>query len=87
MSLAAGPADDPDTAVPEPQLCATVAPDGNLLAVLLDALDNDTRHGLGGLYYGVVLPIGGEDANRDLDQYAAKALHVAPRISRSRAAR
>jgi hypothetical protein len=80
VPLGQGLLDDPDTAVPEPQLCATVAPDGNLLAVLLGALEDDTLRGLGGLYYGVVLRIGGEDAYRDLDQYAAKVLRVAPRI-------
>jgi hypothetical protein len=32
VPLGQGLLDDPDTAVPEPQLCATVAPDGNLLA-------------------------------------------------------
>jgi hypothetical protein len=80
VPLAQGLADDPDKAVPEPALCATIDPNGNLLAILLDALDGDTLHGLGGLYYGVVLRIGGEDANRDLDQYAAKSLRIAPRI-------
>jgi hypothetical protein len=80
VMLASGVLDDPDATVPEPALCATIAPDGNLLAVLLDALDGDALHGLGGLYYGAVLRIGGEDADRDLDQYAAKSFRVAPRI-------
>jgi len=80
VPLGAGVIDDPETTVPAPPLCATVDPNGNLLAVLLDALDDDTLRGLGGLYYGVVLRIGGEDADRDLDQYAAKVLRVAPRI-------
>lgn len=80
VPLGQGILDDPDATVPEPRLCATIAPDGNLLAVLLRVLEDDMLRGLGGLYYGVVLRVGGEDANRDLDQYAAKLLRVAPRI-------
>jgi hypothetical protein len=80
VPLGAGLIDDPDTAVPAPSMCATIDPDSNLLAVLLDALDGDALKGLGGLYYGVVLRVGGEDADRNLDQYAAKSLRVVPRI-------
>lgn len=80
VPLGAGVLDDPDTTVPAPPLCATIAPDANLLAVLLDALDGDALRGLGGLYYGVVLRVGGEDADPSLDQYAAKSIRVVPRI-------
>jgi len=78
--IGTGLLDDPEETTPEPTLCATVNPDGNLLAILLGLLEGDPLHGLGGLDYGVVLRIGGEDANRDLDQYAAKTVRVAPRI-------
>ncbi|TMQ24745.1 MAG: hypothetical protein E6J90_07295 [Deltaproteobacteria bacterium] len=84
--LGAGLVDDPDTTVPEPSLCATAMPDVNLLAVLLDVLQGDTLHGLGGVDYMVVLRIGGENADRDLDQYAAKILRVSPRIPAAHAA-
>ena len=80
VPIGQGLLDDPDTTVPEPALCATVDPDGNLLAVLQDALQGDALHGLGGLYYGVVLRVGGEDADRELDEYAAKTVRIAPRI-------
>ena len=80
VPLGGGLIDDPDTTVPAPPMCATIDPDSNLLAVLLDALDGDALRGLGGLYYGVVLRVGGEDADRNLDQYAAKSLRVVPRI-------
>jgi hypothetical protein len=80
VPLGQGVLDDPDTTVPEPRLCATVEPTGDLLAVLLRVLEDDMLRGLGGLYYGVVLRVGGEDADRDLDQYATKLLRVAPRI-------
>jgi hypothetical protein len=84
--LGGGLLDDPDTTVPAPALCVTVAPDGNLLAVLADVLDNDSFQGLGGLDYAVELRIGGENGDRALDQYATKTLRVSPRIPAGRAA-
>jgi hypothetical protein len=83
VTLGTGLVDDPDTAVPEPRLCVTIQPDANLVSVLLDVLDGDTLRGLGGVYYAVQLRIGGEDGDRDLDQYASKALRVSPRIPSS----
>jgi hypothetical protein len=80
LALAGGLVDDPDTTVPEPQLCATIQPDAGLLGLLADEIQGDALHGLGGVYYGVVLRVGGEDADRDLDQYAAKSLRISPRI-------
>ena len=71
---------DPDLADMPPQLCATVPVDGNLLGVLLDSYENDPYRGLGGIYYGVSLIVGGEDADPALDLYAAKTLRVQPRI-------
>ena len=78
--LGSGVLDDPDITEPEPAMCATLPVDGNLLGVLLDVLDNDPLQGLGGLYYGVSLRVGGADADPDLDLYAAKELRVSPRI-------
>jgi hypothetical protein len=80
IQLASGIADDPDTATPRPEICAMVAPDANLLMLLYNALQDDTLHGLGGLYYAVQLRVGGENADRTLDQYAVKTLELAPRI-------
>jgi hypothetical protein len=69
--------DDPDVA-PAPTI--TVPADANLLGILVDELDNDTLHGLGGLTYGLSLRIGGEDADPALDQYLSKELQVSPAI-------
>jgi len=80
IQLASGITADPETAQPEPEICATVSPDANLVTLLYHALQDDTLHGLGGLYYAVQLRIGGENADRTLDQYAVKTLEVAPRI-------
>jgi hypothetical protein len=84
--LGMGLIDDPDTTVPEPAMCVTVMPDANLLGVVAFVLQGDSLHGLGGVDYGVVLRVGGENGNRDLDQYAAKTLAVSPRIPADRAA-
>jgi hypothetical protein len=72
--------DDPDLSPTPPQLCATVNPDGNLLGILLEALESDPYRGIGGVYYGVSLVVGGEGADPELDLYAAKSMRVQPRI-------
>lgn len=85
IPLGAGLVDDPDTTVPEPSLCVTVMPDASLLTVLIDVVQDDTLRGLGGVDYAVELRVGGELADRELDQYATKTLRVSPRIPTSRA--
>jgi hypothetical protein len=84
--LGQGLIDDPDTTVPEPAMCVTIAPNARLLGVLLAQLQGDTFHGLGGVDYAVVLRVGGENGNRDLDQYAFKTVRVSPRIPAARTA-
>jgi hypothetical protein len=69
--------DDPDV-FPAPTIA--VPADANLLDILVDELDNDTLHGLGGLTYSLALRIGGEDADPALDQYLSKELQVSPAI-------
>ena len=86
VALVDGVLDDPDTTAPEPQLCATIAPDGNLAGVVLSALDGDVLHGLGGVDYGVQLRVGGEHDDPALDLYAGKTLRVSPRIPAARTA-
>jgi hypothetical protein len=86
LLLGMGLMDDPETTVPEPSMCATVMPDANLLALLAFIVQGDTLRGLGGIDYGVVLRVGGEDGDRDLDQFATKTLAVSPRIPAARAA-
>ncbi len=77
--LGSGIAPDPDT-FPRPPLCTTINPDGNLLGVAYSALQHDQLHGLGGIYYGIELRIGGTDASPADDIYAEKALRLMPRI-------
>ncbi len=86
VTIASGIADDPETAPTPPQICGTVAPNANLLGVLLDALEGDQLRGLGGVDYLVQLTVGGEGADPALDLYAAKDLRVAPRIPTARQA-
>jgi hypothetical protein len=85
IALASGLIDDPDR-VPTPSLCATVEPTVELLVLLSQIVEDDTLRGLGGIDYAVLLRIGGEDADRALDQYATKRLRVAARIPATRAA-
>lgn len=79
-SIGSGVWDDPEHAPAPPQLCATIQPDGNLLGVALAAFESDQLRGLGGLYYGLSLRVGGEDEDPDLDLWAAKNLRFMPRI-------
>lgn len=73
--------DDPDTS---PPTTITVPADANLLGILVDELDNDPLHGLGGVTYGLSLRIGGEDADPAEDQYLTKTLQVSPKIPAGR---
>jgi hypothetical protein len=72
--------DDPDTAIPAPQMCGTVEPDGNLLGVVLSILEDDVFRGLGGIDYRVVLTVGGEDEDPALDLVGGKSLRIHPKI-------
>lgn len=86
LELGAGVLDDPDLAVPAPRLCATVRADAALLALLFQIQQDDDLRGLGGIDVQVLLRIGGEDADRALDQYAAKTVRISPKIPASRTA-
>jgi hypothetical protein len=72
--------DDPDLSPTPPSLCARVEPDGNLLGVALASFEGDAFRGVGGIYYGVELRVGGEEAAPADDLYAAKSLRLMPRI-------
>jgi hypothetical protein len=80
-----GLADDPES-VPTPQICGTVELTPDIFQILSEIVQGDTLHGLGGIDFPVVLRIGGEDADRTLDQYATKTVRVAPRIPATRTA-
>ncbi|MBA2538665.1 MAG: hypothetical protein H0V17_03445 [Deltaproteobacteria bacterium] len=80
VALTEGFIEDPDIAIPAPEMCATVEPDGNLLGIVLQILEADTFMGLGGIDYGVVLQVGGEGEDPALDQIAGKTLRLNPRI-------
>lgn len=80
-----GIADDPER-LPTPQICGTVELTPDLFQILSEIVQRDALRGLGGIDFPVVLRIGGEDADRALDQYATKTLRVAPRIPATRTA-
>jgi len=72
--------DDPELAPTTPQLCDTIPADGNLLGVAISAFENDMLRGLGGIYYGLSLRVGGEEDDPANDLYGAKNLRLMPRI-------
>jgi hypothetical protein len=78
--------EDMDKTIPEPQLCATIPPDGNLVGVLVPIVQGDTFKGLGGVIYGVSLEVGGEGADPDLDLFAGRSVVVTPHIPAARTA-
>lgn len=86
LRLVSAIAEDPETAGTAPRLCATVQPDGNLLAVLLESLEGDQLAALVGVEYGISLAVGGEDADPKLDELAGKRMRVAPKVPDARRA-
>jgi hypothetical protein len=84
--LAEGDIDDPETTAPEPQMCATVMPDGNLAGIILQAVMEDSIDGLGGIDYGIGLRVRASGDPADTNIFAAKTLRVSPRIPANRVA-
>lgn len=84
VPIGSGVIEDPDWTVPAPQMCATVQPNGNLLGVLLETLNEDILAAVGGIEYLVVVTVRGEEQDPSADQYAAKTLRVAPRYPAGR---
>jgi hypothetical protein len=82
--LARGVIDDPDTATPEPTMCATIEPDGNLLGVLLAELDGDPLQGLAGIDVEMQIVVGPEGGDPAEDVYGSKTMRVSPRIPAER---
>jgi hypothetical protein len=80
VDLAQGVIEDPELAIPRPEMCATVEPDGNLLGLLLHVFENADFGGAAGLDYGVVLRVRGEDEDPTLDLIGGKTLRVKPRF-------
>jgi hypothetical protein len=85
--LGSGLIEDPDTAPrAQTQLCTSVAPNGNLLAILSETIMGDPLASLAGAEYIVELAVGGEGTDPDTDTFASKTLRVAPKIPMSREA-
>jgi len=86
VQLGQGLLDDPDVTVPEPQLCAVVQPDTDLIDVVESGLSGDSLHGLQGVQYEIVLRVGGDGADPAQDIFAGKALQLAARVPAQRTA-
>ena len=79
-TIGSGLWDDPELSPSTTRFCDSIQPDGNLLGVALYSYENDQLRGLGGIYYGLQLRIGGENDDPEQDLYAAKSLRLMPRI-------
>jgi len=86
IPVATGVIEDPELAVPAPIMCGTVQPNSSLLGLLLEVFNDDIFRGIGGIDYGVVLAVGGENDDPALDQIGGKTLRVNPRIPETVAA-
>lgn len=84
--LTEGLIEDPDVAVPRPEMCGTINPDGNLAGIALAALEGDILRGLAGVDYGVGLIVRGEDEDPSFDQFAGKTLRITPNVPTGRTA-
>ncbi len=82
--IGSGTMADPDTTVPEPTMCATVQPNGDLFSTLVLALNDNTFKGLDGIGVQIALRVGGADDDPDDDIYASKEIKVTPRIPANR---
>lgn len=86
VKLASGIIEDPDVFRPAPAMCGTIPADGNLLGIVLAALEADSLSGLGGVEYGVSFTVGPEHGDPALDLFAGKTVTIGPRIPDGRMA-
>jgi hypothetical protein len=84
--LATGRLADPELTQTAPELCVDVPADGNLLGILVDALEDDVLHGLGGVDYIVELELGADDIDPSLNLFGEKTLRVVPNLPAGRTA-
>jgi len=78
--LGSGVVEDPETASQPTRMCASVAPNGNLLAILSETIMDDPLASLAGAEYIVELAVGGEGDDPAADTFASKTLRVAPKF-------
>ncbi len=86
LFMGAGTLDDPETAATPQVACATLPPGPPLLALLRDAVENDSLSGFGGVDLSVslrVVPAGGGEAAA---LYGTKAVRYSPQLPAERVA-
>lgn len=86
LVMGGGVIDDPDTS-PAPQvMCATLPAGATLLAMLRDAIENDSLSGFGGVDLMVSIRVVPEGAARSQSIYGAKAVRYSPQFPEERVA-
>jgi hypothetical protein len=83
IELAAAVTPDPETALPQPQMCARLQPDILLLAVLQSAIDADPLSGFSGIDLLLQWRVSAEGAP---EEYAGKRLRFAAKVPANRVA-
>ncbi len=83
VELGAGQIDDPDTSEVAQTPCAQVFPSNEMIAMLLDAVDQNPVEALGGVQTTVVLSVAALD-DPTTEVFASKHLRVSPRIPAGR---
>jgi hypothetical protein len=86
LVLGGGVIDDPDTSPTEQTMCATLPAGAELLAMLRDAIENDSLSGFGGVDLQVVLRVTPEGAGASQSIYGAKAVRYSPEFPEGRVA-
>ena len=84
LDLGFGEALDPELATAP--FCAPVVPSLSLIALLVEAVEEDSLRGAGGVSYSIELQVGPSEASRDDDVFATKELHLFARFPEDRVA-
>lgn len=86
VELASGTIDDPDLSSPAPRLCTTFDPGPELLPILMNAIEESSIEGFGGVDLIVELRVGAVGAPVAALQYAAKRVRFSVRLPAERTA-
>jgi hypothetical protein len=86
LVMGGGVIDDPDTSPTEQVMCATLPAGAQLLAMLRDAIENDSLSGFGGVDLQVVIRVTPEGAGASQSIYGAKSVRYSPEFPEGRVA-
>ena len=82
--LGGGQVEDPETAAEPVSMCATIAPDADLVAVIEESIDADSLGGFGGIQVQVELRVSPDGGGEEL--FAFKRVRYSPQLPAERVA-